>query len=390
MALVMETTGTAAWQLRRLGVVMEPNMADPNEVGGVLNPAVTRGPDGQLYLLPRLVAAGNYSRIGLSRVLFDRHHEPVGVERLGVVLEPEAPYELNAHTGGGVEDPRVTNIAERGLYVMTYTALGAAGPRIAAAVSRDLLHWRRTGLVRFAPLQGIDLGAQENKDAVLFPEPVPAPDGRWALAMIHRPMFAARYRDWVYGVTARQGRGERRPCMWISYAPLDEFASGAHVVFGQHHLLAGPEHEWEHLKIGGGTPPVRVGHRWLVLYHGVSGRIVDGVDQQQGVCYSAGAMLLDARDPRRVLYRSAHPILEPRVAAERMGVVPRVVFPTGVDVQGNDTLDVYYGMADSRIGVARASLADLALRVPLVLHCACHAHRSLDLVVTYALGPLAA
>ena len=75
--------------------------------------------------------------------------------------------------------------------------------------------------------------------------------------------------------------------------------------------------------------------------------------------HEGGAMLLDARDPRRVLHRSAHPILEPRVAAERTGVVPRVVFPTGVDVQGNDTLDVYYGMADSRIGVARASLADL-------------------------------
>jgi predicted GH43/DUF377 family glycosyl hydrolase len=101
-----------------------------------------------------------------------------------------------------------------------------------------------------------------------------------------------------------------------------------------------------------------VGHRWLVLYHGVSGHLVDGVDQQ-GVCYSAGALLLDARDPRRVLSRSAHPILEPRVAAERKGVVPRVVFPTGVDVQGDDTLDVYYGMADSRIGVARAAITDL-------------------------------
>ena len=58
------------------------------------------------------------------------HHEPVGVERLGVVLEPQAPYELNAHTGGGVEDPRVTYIAEHGLYVMTYTAFGEAGPRL--------------------------------------------------------------------------------------------------------------------------------------------------------------------------------------------------------------------------------------------------------------------
>ena len=62
----------------------------------------------------------------------------------------------------------------------------------------------------------IDLGAQDNKDAMLFPEPVPAPDGRWALAMIHRPTFEARYRDWVYGVTARHGCGERRPSMWIS------------------------------------------------------------------------------------------------------------------------------------------------------------------------------
>src|SRR5205085_11923998 len=108
MAMVMETTGTATGQLRRLGVIMEPNIADPREAGGVLNPAVTRGSDGQLYLLPRLVAAGNYSRIGLARVLFNRRGTPVGVERLGVVLEPHAPYERNPDTGGGVEDARIT------------------------------------------------------------------------------------------------------------------------------------------------------------------------------------------------------------------------------------------------------------------------------------------
>jgi beta-1,2-mannobiose phosphorylase / 1,2-beta-oligomannan phosphorylase len=366
MAMVMQTTDMATWQLRRVGVVMEPNMDDAHEVGGVLNPAVVRGPDGHLYLFPRLVAAGNYSRIGLSRVLFNRHREPVGVERMGVVLEPEAPYELNARTGGGVEDPRVTHLVGRGLYVMTYTAFGEAGPRIAAAVSRDLVHWRRTGLVRFAPLHGIDLDAQDNKDAVLFPELVPAPDGRWALALIHRPTFGAALQNWVYGLTARQGLGARRPSMWISYAPLDEIAAGAHVVFGQHHLLAGPEQEWEQLKIGAGTPPLRVGSSWLVLYHGVSGRIVAGADQQE-ICYSAGALLLDAHDPRRVLRNSTRPVLEPRVAEERMGVVPGVVFPTGVDVPGDDALDVYYGMADSRIGVARASMADLLTQSPALV-----------------------
>ena len=71
----------APWPLRRLGIVMEPDLADPREAGGVLNPAVARGPDGQLYLLPRLVASGNYSRIGLTRVVCDRHGTPTGVER---------------------------------------------------------------------------------------------------------------------------------------------------------------------------------------------------------------------------------------------------------------------------------------------------------------------
>jgi predicted GH43/DUF377 family glycosyl hydrolase len=59
-------------------------------------------------------------------------------------------------------------------------------------------------------------------------------------------------------------------------------------------------------------------------------------------------LLLDRHDPRRVLYRGAHRVLEQRLAVEREGVVPRVVFPTGVDARADGTLDVYYGMADSR------------------------------------------
>src|SRR5438132_10250323 len=107
----MEPTRVFPWRVRRLGVVMEPNPADPREAGGVLNPAATRGPDGELYLLPRLVGPGNYSRIGLARVVRDQRGAPRGVERLGVVLEPAEPYERNSRNGGGVEDPRVTHVA---------------------------------------------------------------------------------------------------------------------------------------------------------------------------------------------------------------------------------------------------------------------------------------
>src|ERR687884_325701 len=247
---MIEMKTAAPRPLRRLGIVMKPDPADPREAGGVLTPAVTRGPDGQLYLLPRLVAPGNYSRIGLARVLFDRHNTPVGVERLGVALEPQEPYELNAETGGGVEDPRVTYLAARDLYVMTYTAYGPDGPRIAAAVSRDLVQWHRTGLVEFTPLHGLDLATVGNKDAVLFPEPIPAPDGRPALGLIHRPTFP---QAWL----ATQSRLPGRPSIWLSYAPLDEIAAGKGIVFGQHHLLAAPQQSWEQLQRGGGTPPRR-------------------------------------------------------------------------------------------------------------------------------------
>ena len=100
----------------------------------------------ELYLFPRLVARDNYSRIGIARVRFNEAGDPVGVERLGIALEPEADYELRPD-GGGCEDPRITFIEPLRRYVMTYTALSSRGPRIALAVSEDLFHWERLGLV---------------------------------------------------------------------------------------------------------------------------------------------------------------------------------------------------------------------------------------------------
>jgi predicted GH43/DUF377 family glycosyl hydrolase len=75
-------------------------------------------------------------------------------------------------------------------------------------------------------------------------------------------------------------------------------------------------------------------------------------------------LLLDGPDPRRVLYRSAHSVLEPQLAGEREGMVPEVVFPTGVDARPDGALDIYYGMADSRIGVARLRCDAVAAPAP--------------------------
>src|ERR1700731_3735179 len=88
----------AGFQLKRLGLMIAPEPGNPLEVEGVLNPAGVRGPDGQFYLFPRLVARGNYSRIGIARVRVDEAGDPAGVERLGIALEPETDYERGLHT----------------------------------------------------------------------------------------------------------------------------------------------------------------------------------------------------------------------------------------------------------------------------------------------------
>ena len=59
------------FKLRRLAMLIEPEPGNPQEIEGVLNPAAARAPDGELYLFPRLVARGNYSRIGIARVRFN-------------------------------------------------------------------------------------------------------------------------------------------------------------------------------------------------------------------------------------------------------------------------------------------------------------------------------
>jgi predicted GH43/DUF377 family glycosyl hydrolase len=288
------------FELKRLGQVMEPEPGNPMEIEGVLNPAAMRGPDGQLYLFPRLVARNNYSRIGIARVKFNREGDPCGVERLGIALEPEADYERWPDGRGGCEDPRITYVERLQRYVMTYTGHSPQGPRIAMAVSADLFHWKRLGLATFEPYRGIDFVNVDNKDSSVFPVAIPNHRGKMQMAILHRPLFR-------------------------------------------------------------GTPPILTRHGWLMIYHGVQ-ELPHAVPGAHPLCYSAGVMVLSQEHPRTILYRSEEPVLTPLLNEERHGTVSNVVFPTGIDRRDDigqpDRIDVYYGMADSRIGVAHLDVPE--------------------------------
>jgi predicted GH43/DUF377 family glycosyl hydrolase len=350
-------------KLRRLGLVMEPEPGNPQEVEGVLNPAAARGPDGKLYLFPRLVAKGNYSRIGIARVRFNDAGDPVGVERLGIALEPEADYERRPEGGGGCEDPRITFMELLQLYIMTYTAFSAHGPRIALAVSEDLFHWKRLGLATFGVYQGLEIGDEDDKDASIFPVAIPNPSGHPELAMLHRPLFPGTRPEETACHPAVREMNLDRESIWISYSrmALEGHEFDGFGPFASHHRLATPVSPWERLKIGGGTPPILTRHGWLIVYHGVS-EVVSSEHVGHALCYSAGVMVLSKEHPRVIHYRSVEPVLAPVLPQERDGTVANVVFPTGIDRRVDlgtpDRLDVYYGMADSRIGVARLDLPD--------------------------------
>ncbi len=353
----------SGFTLRRLGMVMEPEPGTPQEVEGVLNPAAARGPDGGLYLFPRLVAKGNYSRIGIARVLFNDAGDPVGVKRLGIALEPEADYERRPNGGGGCEDPRITYVEPLRHYVMSYTAFSPLGPRIALAISEDLFHWKRLGLATYAHWHGIDLSSVDDKDASLFPVAIPNSSGHRELGMLHRPLFpGTRPEETAYHSKSRDVDLDRES-IWISYCPpaLKSREPDRLSRFTSHHRLATPVSPWERLKIGAGTPPILTKHGWLIIYHGVSETSAANGDGDH-LCYSAGVMVLSKEHPRVVRYRSANPVLTPSLPQERDGIVANVVFPTGIDRRDDlgtpDRFDVYYGMADTRIGVARLDVPD--------------------------------
>jgi len=354
----LSRTSTVPYALTRLGTIMVADPNDPLEAEGVLNPGTAWGPDGELYLYPRVVAAGNVSRIARARVIIE-DGVPTGVERLGVILSPDEQWE-HGRNNAGVEDPRITFLEPLGLHVMTYIAYGPIGPKPALAYSRDTVTWHRLGPIQFdyQPELHTDLNLFPNKDIVFFPELVPGPDGVPALALLHRPMWDL---DWL-----RPGEGSRppagvdddRPSIWIGYIDLQAALADPSALTRVHSssMIAGPEMEYESAKIGAGPSPLRVPEGWLLLHHGVSGATPRGFELAYGSRYSAGAILLDADDPSKVITRSSEALLAPETAEELSGTLGNVVFPTAIEnIDGRHF--VFYGMADSSIGVAELTRA---------------------------------
>ena len=212
----------------------------------------------------------------------------------------------------GIEDPRITKIGD--VYYIMYTAVSPYGPLLALAKTEDFVKFERIALV----------SEPENKNGVLFPEKI---NGKYA--RLDRPVAG--------------GIGN----IWLSYS--DDLITWGHSKC----VMTIRDSSWDSWRIGASSPPIRIDHGWLVIYHGVKAT-------SSGPIYRLGAAVLDENDPSKVLCRSAIPILSPREYYERVGDVNNVVFSCGAILEDDgEELKIYYGASDTSICVGTANVNSL-------------------------------
>jgi predicted GH43/DUF377 family glycosyl hydrolase len=284
----------------------------PYEVNTVFNPAVARV-DGEVLLLARVEDRAGLSHLAVATSVDGVANWQIDPAR---ALMPDLESEAERH---GIEDPRITRVGDEWLIV--YTGFSSSGPLVCLAATTDFRDYERRGVIL----------SPEDKDAALFPERIGE-----HYALIHRPVTAS---------------GDRAD-IWLSWSP-DLIHWAAQGIL----LAAGEGASWEARKIGLGPPPLRTPDGWLIAYHGVK-------TTASGAIYRIGLALLGLESPDRVLARTRGWVFGPQAPYERSGDVNNVVFPCGwlLDDDG-DTIQMYYGAADTSICLATASLAALLERL---------------------------
>lgn len=282
----------------------------PYPVNSVFNPGAMLLPDGVTLLLCRVEDRSGHSHLCAAR-------SKNGVDRWQIDPEPTLmpdPENFPEETWG-IEDPRITHVPELDKYVIAYTSYSTDGPGVSLALTGDFRQFERYGFIMLPP----------DKDAALLPRRI---NGHWA--MIHRPMSA---------------HGNH---IWLSYSP-DLYHWGRHQMI----LEARRGAWWDADRIGLSPPLIETPKGWLMIYHGVR-------QTASGSLYRSGLALFDREQPERCLLRGNSWVFGPETSYERGGDVPNVTFSCGHTIlPDGDTINLYYGCADSSIALATASIRAL-------------------------------
>ena len=322
--------------------VITPASGSYWESEAVFNPGAVRH-GGRVHLFYRALGPDGISRIGYASskdgVHFDkRFPHPVYMPETVAESAKHHPYtspsRLSYNTGlyisgggwGGCEDPRATKINNR-IYLTFNIFNGWHSIRVGlTSIGEDDLEQGRWNWRRFVFLSPPN---ERHKNWALFPEKI---DGKYALFHNLHDDNPARVR-----VEYLDNLEE----------PVPSFDSP------DPHLLPDRKLAWHNRTRSVGPPPIKTRHGWLLFYH--------AMDKDDPGRYKLGALLLDSKDPRKILYRSRYPVLEPDKWYEN-DWKPGVIYASGAVVKG-ETLFIYYGGGDKHIGVASTNLEEFVKKL---------------------------
>ena len=303
------------------------------EAYATFNPAAVVK-DGKVFVLYRAEDSsghkqigGHTSRLGLAESSDGLHF----VRRAMPVLYPDTDAQRQNEWPGGVEDPRIVE-SEDGGYLLTYTQWNRDVPRLAVATSRDLIHWTKHGPAFAHAAGGKYLSTESKSGAVLC-------------RVMGDHLIATRVNGkyWMYyGVPDLHIATSDN---LIDWTPLED-ANGRLL-----NVLSPRPGYFDSWLVEAGPPAVLTQSGIVVLYNaGNSDSYGDSTLPAR--VYTGGQALFDARNPLKLMARVDKPFIRPTESYERTGQYTQgTTFTEGL-AHFKGRWFLYYGTADSRVGVA--------------------------------------
>ncbi len=306
------------------------------EILHTFNPAaIVRG--GKIYVLYRaeddsgeMKIGGHTSRIGLAEsedgAHFTRDPNPV--------LYPADDEEKARESDGGCEDPRIVEV-EDGSYVMTYTQWNHKSFDAAIATSKDLRSWTKHGPA-FAKAFGGRYQTLQYKSAGIVTSLV---NGRLLATKINGKYWMYWGEGAVHVATSQN---------LIDWEPVEDSPGNPTVVLSKRSGLFDSKFP----EVG---PPPILTPRGIVVIYNAKNAEKDGDPNLAPETYSAGEALFSSADPSHLLARLDQPVFKPELPFEKSGqYVAGTTFVEGL-VYFKEKWFLYYGCADSLVGVAFSS-----------------------------------